>query len=80
MNCDYGISKIIKSKTLTAGKIMLCQLQNSSTYAVLVFDNNDKLIDSICNICVDGVKSPMYHELNKEYRIRLQKLMKKETF
>lgn len=80
MDYNYGISKIIKSKTLTAGKIVLCKLQMSSVYAVLVFNPEGKLVDSICNVCDGKVKTKMYRNLNKEYKIRLKMLMEKVQF
>ena len=45
---------------------MLCKLQMSSVYAVLVFNPEGKLVDSICNVCDGKVKTKMYRNLNKE--------------
>ena len=76
---DYGIRKVLKEKELSSGKIQMCKM-GGSIYAVLVYNKRGALIDSVCNICDGKSSKAMLLELNKEYQIRLDKLMKGEDF
>lgn len=76
---DYGIRKVLKEKELSSGKIQMCKM-GGSIYAVLVYNTRGALIDSVCNVCDGKSSKEMLLELNKEYRIRLDKLMKGEDF
>lgn len=48
---NYGIKRIIKEKKFNKGKIIMAELFGNNMFAVLVFDENDKLVDSLCNCC-----------------------------
>ena len=48
---NYGIKRIIKEKKFSNGKIIMAELFGCNLYGVLVFDENENLIDSLCNCC-----------------------------
>lgn len=50
---NYGIKKIIKEKKFTNGKILMCELFGINLYAILVFNEKNELIDSLCNFCFE---------------------------
>ncbi len=50
---NYGIKKILKEKRFKNGRIIMAELFGLNLYSVMVFDENDKLTDSLCNCCFD---------------------------
>ena len=54
---NYGIKKIIKQKNLKNGRrIMMVELFGSNLFAILVFDENNNLVDSECNCTFNDLK------------------------
>ncbi len=50
---NYGIKKILKEKRFKNGRIIMAELLGLNLYSVMVFDENDKLVDSLCNCCFE---------------------------
>ena len=50
---NYGIKKILKEKRFKKGRIIMAEMFGLNLYSVMVFDESDKLVDSLCNCCFD---------------------------
>ena len=48
---NFGIKKIIKEKHFKNGKIIMAELEGNNLFSILVFNQNNELVDSTCNCC-----------------------------
>lgn len=77
---DFGIKRIIKQKHFKNGKILMAELEGNNLFSVLVFNENDKLIDSICNCYFNNAfKSEILKLTRKEYKEKLNQYFYKFT-
>jgi hypothetical protein len=77
---DFGIKKIIKEKHFTDGKILMTELEGNNLYSILVFDRNDKLIDSVCDCYfTNSIKKDVMKLLRKEYKEKINQYFYKNT-
>jgi hypothetical protein len=77
---DFGIKRIIKQKCFKNGKILMAELEGNNLFSVLVFNENDKLIDSVCNCYFNNTfKSEILKLTRKEYKEKLNQYFYKFT-
>jgi hypothetical protein len=70
---NYGIKKVLKEKKVKDKKIEMVELFGNNLFAILIFDENDNLIDSECNCTFDDIK--MARKMtNQHYRKKLKNL------
>ena len=68
---NYGIKKVIKQKNLKNGRIMMVELFGSNLFAILVFDENNNLVDSECNCTFNDLKNAR-KITNKNFKKKLK--------
>jgi len=77
---NYGIKRIIKQKCFQNGKIIMAELEGNNLFSVLIFNQNDKLVDSICNCCFsDSFKKDILKLTRKEYKEKINQYFYKFT-
>ena len=77
---NYGIKRIIKEKHFKNGKIIMAELNGNNLFSVLVFNQNNKLIDSTCNCCFsDSFKKDILKLTRKEYKEKINQYFYKFT-
>lgn len=69
---NFGIKKIIKEKHFNDGKIIMAELEGNNLFSVLVFNQNNELVDSTCNCCFsDLFKKDILKLTRKEYKEKI---------
>ena len=70
---DFGIRKVLKEKKDKDKKIDMVELFGTNLFAILIFDENDNLIDSECNCTFEDPKKAR-KITNLHYRKKLKNL------
>lgn len=70
---DYGIRKVIKEKKVKDKKIEMVELFGTNLFAILIFDENNNIIDSECNCTFEDPKKAR-KITNLHYRKKLKNL------
>ena len=70
---NYGIKKVLKEKKVKDKKIEMVELFGTNLFAVLIFDENNTIIDSECNCTFEDLKKAR-KITNLHYRKKLENL------
>ena len=69
---NFGIKKIIKEKHFKNGKILMAELEGNNLFWILVFNQDNELVDSTCNCCfTDSFKKDILKLTRKEYKEKI---------